>query len=114
MCRESRAFLPGNDLAAMIPGEEDGAVRFKELFVRAVVVSRTPCCGGSAADPRPKVKRNLAPVHVHGLAELPAAAGMQSLDRGAGCVQLGLNIGQGCERRPSFYAIAGDQHAGLA
>src|ERR1700722_16529777 len=68
---ECCTLLPADDMAAVIAGEEDGTIRFNELFVRAIVVSGALVLwvGNGAGHPGAEVVGNSPPVHVHGLSE---------------------------------------------
>src|SRR6478752_6554533 len=73
---QNRALLPGAELAEMLAGEIERAIRLVEQRVGALL-ARQPARGDA------KAVRHLAPGDRHGLFELTAAAGMQALDRGA-------------------------------
>src|SRR6478736_269618 len=79
--RQNRALLPGTELAQMFAGEIERAIRLVEQRIGALL-ARLPARGDAEA------VRHLAPGDRHGLFELAAAAGMQTLDRRARQLEL--------------------------
>lgn len=79
--RQNRALLPRADPAQMLSSEIEGAVRRIEKRVLALLAI-TESCGEAEA------VRHLAPGNCHWLLELPAPAGMQTLDCRARHVEL--------------------------
>src|ERR1700716_362164 len=71
---QQRTLLPRADLAEVLAGEVERAVRLIEQNVRAVF-ARTVASGDAEA------VRHLGPDNRHRFFELPAPAGMQSFDR---------------------------------
>src|SRR5262245_63789734 len=79
--RQDRAFLPTAEMAEMLAGEVERAVRLVEqcvLAIRARMVARREA----------EVVGRVRPGDRHRLFELPASAGMQSFDRVAALLEL--------------------------
>ena len=112
---QRRAFLPSDDMAAVVAGEVDPAVGLNKFLVRAVVIlRRSPrYVGRRAADPRAQVVWNLAPVHIHRVLHLLAVSGMQLFDRLPRSVDLGRNARQLAEVAVVLNAIARNNHSVL-
>src|SRR6185436_20148216 len=74
--RQNRALLPGAELAQMLAGEIERAIRLVEQRIGAFL-ARQPARGNAEA------VRHLAPGDRHGPFELAAATRMQTVDRRA-------------------------------
>src|SRR5579859_2306543 len=109
-------LLPADDVAAVIAGEEDGAIRLNKLFVGAIVVSGALVLriGDSTRNPGAEVVGNPAPVHIHGVRQRLAIPRMKPFDCRPGSVEPRLHVRQLAEIAAVFHSIPRDHHTFVA